>query len=129
MSNNRIHEVNKLSVVDAIVEPAPIPAEDIVSGTPEASVALLWRNQDGTLFSGVWHCTPGVFWLDHADETVTLIQGRATITPDHGEAIHVSAGETCFFPNGTRALWEVHETVRKAFHNHDPEGRLLGEAS
>jgi uncharacterized cupin superfamily protein len=118
----------KLSVAGAPVEQAPIPADDVVSATPEASVALLWRNEDGTLFNGVWSCTPGVFYLDHADETVVFIEGRATVTPEGGAPVELSAGDIGFFPNGTRALWEVHETVRKAFHNHDPTGRLLADA-
>ncbi len=128
MSTDRLDEIGKLSISRAAVEPAPIPDDDIVSGTPQASVAILWRNREGTLFNGVWHCTPGTFYLEHADETVAFIEGRATITPEGGEPIEVSAGETAFFPDGTRALWEVHETVRKAFHNHDPAGRLLGDS-
>jgi uncharacterized cupin superfamily protein len=129
VSSNRPVQIAKLSVRDAAVDPSPIPAEDIVSGAPEASVALLWRNDDGTLFNGVWQCTPGTFFLDHADETVTFLEGRATITPDGGEPLELSAGDTAFFPDGTRALWEVHEAVCKAFHNHDPAGRLLGQTS
>lgn len=125
MSNNEIARVAKLSVARAPVQPAPIPAKDIVYGKPEASVALLWRNEAGTLFNGVWHCTPGGFYLDHADETVAFIEGRATVTPDGGEPVELTAGDTGFFPAGTRVLWEVHETVRKAFHNHDAARRLL----
>ena len=117
--------VLNMSVIDASVEPAPIPADDIVDGAPQASVAILWRNAEGTLFNGVWHCTPGTFYLDHADETVALIDGRATVTPTGGEPIELRAGDTAFFADGTRVLWQIHETVRKAFHNHDPARRLL----
>jgi uncharacterized cupin superfamily protein len=127
LDNQDPARVAKLSVVDAPVTSAPIPAEDIVSGKPEAAVAMLWRNEEGTLFNGVWHCTPGAFYLDHADETVAFIEGRATVTPEGGEPVELTAGDSGFFPDGTRVLWEVHETVRKAFHNHDPSGRLLGE--
>ncbi|ESY62539.1 hypothetical protein X743_34385 [Mesorhizobium sp. LNHC252B00] len=125
MSNSEIARVTKHSVIQAPVKPAPIPAQDILSGTPEASVALLWRNETGTLFNGVWHCTPGSFYLDHADETVAFIEGRATVTPEGGEPIELAAGDMGFFPAGTRVLWVVHETVRKAFHNHDAARRLL----
>jgi uncharacterized protein len=126
MSDEQPARVVKLSIPGAPVEPAPIPAEDVVSGTPEASWTLLWRNPEGTLFNGVWHCTPGAFYLDHADETVAFVEGRATVTPEGGEPVELSAGDTGFFPAGTRVLWEVHEPVRKAFHNHDAAGRLLG---
>ena len=116
----------KASVLEAELEPAPIPAEDVISGNPEASWLLLWRTPDGTLYNGIWHCTPGVFMLNHPGETVCFIEGRATITPEGGEPIEVSAGEVAFFPEGTVGRWEVHETVRKAFHSHDSTGKMLG---
>lgn len=117
-------QVLSLPIIDAPVQDAPIPSEDIVSGEPKGSFTVLWSNDDGTLNNGVWHCTPGVFYLDHADETVAFIEGRATVTPEGGEPVEIRAGDVGFFPAGTRVLWEVHETVRKAFHNHDPSGGL-----
>lgn len=116
----------KYPVVDAPVQPAPIPAEDIISGSPESTMAVLWQSEDNTLYNGVWHCTPGVFMLTHPGETICLVEGSATITPEGGEPVRVRPGEVVFIPEGTRARWEVHETVRKAFHSHDSSGTLLG---
>jgi uncharacterized cupin superfamily protein len=116
----------KYPVVDAPVQPAPIPAEDIISGSPESTMAVLWQSEDNTLYNGVWHCTPGVFMLTHPGETICLVEGSATITPEGGEPVTVRPGEVVFIPEGTRARWEVHETVRKAFHSHDSSGTLLG---
>jgi uncharacterized cupin superfamily protein len=118
--------ITKYSVVDAPVEPAPIPEQDIISGSPDSKMAILWRSQDGTLYNGVWHCTPGVFMLTHPGETICLVEGRATITPEGGEPVSVTPGEMLFIAEGTVARWEVHETVRKAFHSHDSSGTLLG---
>jgi uncharacterized cupin superfamily protein len=115
----------KYSVLDAPMEPAPIPAEDIISGSPESSMAILWRSDDNTLYNGVWHCTPGVFTLTHPGETICLVEGRATITPEGGEPVTVLPGEVVFIPEGTVARWEVHETVRKAFHSHDSSGTMI----
>jgi uncharacterized protein len=119
--------IKKLPVLDAELEPMEIPAADVVSGTPEAAWAMLWRNDEGTLFNGVWHCTPGVFYLDHADETVTLLEGRATVSAIGFEPVELRAGDTGFIPAG-RVRWEIHETVRKSFHNYDATGALLGGA-
>jgi uncharacterized protein len=116
----------KYPVIDAPVLPAPIPAQDIISGSPESTMAILWQSEDKTLYNGVWHCTPGVFMLTHPGETICLVEGSATITPEGGEPVTVSPGEVVFIPEGTRARWEVHETVRKAFHSHDSAGTLLG---
>ena len=121
-------QITKYSVVDAPVEPAPIPAEDIISGEPESTMAILWRTDDGKLYNGVWHCTPGVFMLSSPGETITLIEGDVTITPEGGEPVNVRAGEIAYIPEGTRAKWEVHETVRKGFHSYDSTGGLLGPA-
>jgi uncharacterized cupin superfamily protein len=121
-------KITKYSVRDAPVEPAPIPPEDIISGNPESTMAILWRSDDGKLYNGVWHCTPGVFMLSSPAETITLIEGDVTITPESGEPLTVTAGDVAFIPEGTRARWEVHETVRKGFHSHDSSGTLLGGA-
>jgi uncharacterized cupin superfamily protein len=121
-------QITKYSVVDAPVEPAPIPAEDVISGEPESTMAILWRTDDGKLYNGVWHCTPGVFMLSSPGETITLIEGDVTITPEGGEPVNVRAGEIAYIPEGTRAKWEVRETVRKGFHSYDSTGALLGPA-
>jgi uncharacterized protein len=121
-------QITKYSVLDAPVEPAPIPPEDIISGEPESTMAILWRTEDGKLYNGVWHCTPGVFMLSSPGETITLIEGDVTITPEGGEPVTVRAGEIAYIPEGTRATWEVRETVRKGFHSYDSTGTLLGPA-
>jgi uncharacterized cupin superfamily protein len=121
-------QITKYSVLDAPVEPAPIPAEDIISGEPESTMAILWRTDDGKLYNGVWHCTPGVFMLSSPGETITLIEGDVTITPEGGEPVNVRAGEIAYIPEGTRAKWDVRETVRKGFHSYDSTGALLGPA-
>ena len=118
-------KILKYSVLDAPLEPAPIPAEDIIEGEPESTMAILWRSEDDKLYNGVWQCTPGVFMLTHPGETICLVEGRATITPEGGEPVIVVPGEVVFLPEGMRARWEVHETVKKAFHSHDSTGMLL----
>lgn len=116
----------KLPVVGAPVQPVPIAEQDVISGKPESSWVLLWRSQDGRLYNGVWHCTPGVFMLTHPAETICIVEGRVTITPEGGEPIDVGPGEVAFIPEGTVARWEVHETVKKAFHSYDSTGTMLG---
>ena len=116
----------KHPVVDAPVEPVPIPEQDVISGKPESSWALLWRSQDGRLYNGVWHCTPGVFMLTHPAETICIVEGHVTVTPEGGDPIEIGPGEVAFIPEGTVAKWEVHETVKKAFHSYDSTGTMLG---
>jgi uncharacterized cupin superfamily protein len=117
--------ITSTTIADTVLEPAPIPAGDVISGNPQASWALFWSSPDRTLYNGVWRCTPGVFMLSHPGETITCLQGSMTITPEGGEPVTVRAGELVYIEEGTRARWEVHETVLKTFHSHDSTGQLL----
>jgi uncharacterized protein len=46
---------------------------------------------------------------------VHILAGRMTVTPDGGEPLEISAGDTAFFPRGWAGTWEIHETIRKVF--------------
>jgi uncharacterized cupin superfamily protein len=126
ISESKVVEVLKLSSADMPRTAARIPTDDVVSGTPEASFSLLWANEDKTLFNGYWYCTPGVFHLHHPDETVVILEGRVTVTPDDGDPVDLGPGDMAFFAGGTRVLWEVHQAIRKGFHTYDPSGEILG---
>jgi uncharacterized cupin superfamily protein len=116
------------SVMNAPLGPAPIPDEDIVAGEPKGSTAVLRSSDDKRLNNGVWECTPGKFYLPHNyEETVTVISGRVTVTPEGGEPLELGPGDTAFFPAGTRVLWEVHETLRKSWHIYDSDGSLFAD--
>ena len=115
----------KESIADAELDPLPIPEDDVVSGNPETSSRMLWSSDDGTLFNGIWQSTPGTFMLDHPGETIAVLQGRATLTMSDGDSLEITAGDIVYVPEGARVKWEVHETVRKAFHCYDSTGKVL----
>jgi uncharacterized cupin superfamily protein len=112
----------KQAVSEASLDPMPIPADWVIEGDPQASAAILWMSADHKNCNGIWECTPGTFKWTHTDETATLVKGRVTVTPEGGEPMEITAGDVVFFPEGTTSRWEVHETVRKAFHLHAAEG-------
>lgn len=114
--------VVKAGVPDVQLEPWPIPAEQVIAGDPQASGFILWKSADGTLANGVWECTPGTFMWVHADETLCLVAGRVTVTPEGGEPLEIRPGDVVFFSEGTKTEWRVRETVRKAFHLHSAAG-------
>jgi len=109
-------------VVTAKLDPWPLEASQIVAGSPQASGTILWKSADSTLANGIWECTPGTFDWQHADETLCVVAGRATIAPEGGEPFEIGPGSVAFFPAGTRTRWTIHETIRKAFHLHAAEG-------
>jgi uncharacterized protein len=74
----------------------------------------LW--QDGDQEIGVWECTPGPSrWKLETHEFVQIVAGRMTVTPDGGDPIEVSAGNTAVFPLGWTGTWDIHETIRKVY--------------
>jgi uncharacterized protein len=112
----------KASVRDAVLDPWPIPAEQVLEGDPQASGYLLWKSDDSKLANGIWECTPGRFTWVHADETLCLVDGKATVTPEGGEPLEIRPGDVVFFPEGMKTEWRVEQTVRKAFHLHSAAG-------
>jgi uncharacterized protein len=110
------------STTDAKLDSWPLASEQILEGDPQASGCLLWKSEDSKLANGIWECTPGVFSWEHADETLCLVQGKVTVIPEGGEPIEIRPGDLAFFANGTKTVWRVEETVRKAFHLHSPTG-------
>ena len=121
MSTQTTSIVNQ-SVSEAQLGAFPVPADWIIEGDPQGSAVILWKSADGKQCNGIWECTPGTFDWIHTDETATLVAGRVTVTPEGGGPLEIAAGDVVFFPEGTKTRWQVHETVRKAFHLHAAEG-------
>ncbi|MCG6872199.1 MAG: cupin domain-containing protein [Gammaproteobacteria bacterium] len=54
-------------------------------------------------------------WSYETGETCYFLAGRATITPEDGEAVEVGEGDLVRFPAGLRCTWTIHEAVRKHY--------------
>jgi uncharacterized cupin superfamily protein len=107
--------IAKAHVSTAQLDPWPIPREQVIDGDPRASGVILWKSDDGTLANGIWECTPGTFSWVHANETLCLVEGHVTVTPENGEPFDISPGDIVFFPEGTKTQWHVTEKLRKGF--------------
>jgi uncharacterized protein len=95
--------------------PAPIPKDWILEGNPVASNRYFSSNADNTARSCIWDCTAGRFnWFYDIDETVCLLEGSVIIKDlQNGISSALKAGDTIFFPAGSRAEWTVESYVRK----------------
>lgn len=122
----------RMKLADAPMRPDPIPAAQILSGTPEASSTPLVSSSDDGFTSAMWSCTPGRFrWFYNSDEIVHIMEGHVNITPDDGSApFETVGGEVVFFARGSSAVWEITKTIRKValFRTDPPDalGRLRG---
>ena len=103
-------------IPDADLEPDPLDPEQIVSGSPEVSGAVLWESEDGRQIRGIWQITPGTVTDTEANELFVVVSGRATIAVEGGPVFDVGPGDACVLREGDRTTWTVHETLRKAYH-------------
>jgi len=118
-----------LSATEIPLEPAPINADWILEGSPQARNRVVFKSDDGTAWTMVWDCTAGRFnWFYSCDETVHILEGNVSLTTAAG-TVTVEAGNAIFFPAGSWATWHVSSYVRKvAFLRHTlprPAGSML----
>lgn len=94
--------------------PSPIVASWVLEGDPVARLELLSTSADGTASTFIWDCTEGRFnWFYTFDETLYVLEGSATLKTASGNLRHIVAGDTVFFPAGSRAEWTVNQYIRK----------------
>ncbi len=99
---------------DVELDPAPIPADWIIEGNPQARSKRLASSADGTSSIMAWSCTAGRFkWNYTVDETIHLISGEVFVTDENGNVRRVGPGDMVFFPAGSVSTWYVPDHVRK----------------
>jgi uncharacterized cupin superfamily protein len=102
------------------VQPAPIQADWIRSGTPDASNVIVARSSDRSAYTMVWECTAGAFeWTYDCDETVYILEGSILLSDAGNPQRRLSAGDAVFFPKGAKVSWQVEGFVRKLAFMHD----------
>jgi uncharacterized protein len=106
--------------------PCPINSNWILEGDPVARIELLSTSADGTASTYIWDCTAGRFdWHYTFDETLYILEGSVTLKDPAGTLRRVVAGDTLFFPTGTRAEWTVEGYIRKLAFCRTPLPRPL----
>lgn len=71
---------------------------------------------------GVWECTPGRYRRQiRSAETMHVISGSATFTPDGGEPVALAAGDLFFFGPDTLGIWDIHSALRKVYVIYTPD--------
>lgn len=85
------------------------------TGEPmHTSGVQIWA--EGGCSAGIWQCTAGPsHWTLETHEVIQLVAGSMTVTPDGGEPLKISAGDTAVFPKGWTGTWDIHETLRKVY--------------
>jgi len=104
----------------------PIHPDWILEGKPVARIELLSSSADGTANTYFWDCTAGRFnWYYSFDETLHVLEGSVTLKDPAGTSRLVVAGDTIFFPAGSRAEWTVDRYIRKLAFCRTPLPRYI----
>jgi len=106
---------NSWEVADmsAPMNPCPIRSAWIIEGNPIARMNALSRSRDGTSMTVIWDCTAGKFnWIYGIDETTYFLEGSFRLKDSSGSRL-IKAGDSVFFPAGSRAEWTVDSYIRK----------------
>lgn len=114
--------VHDLRIREAALDSWPLSKESITQGQPKASGKVLSKSDDARVVAGIWACSPGQFrWSWSYDETVVVVDGRATVTLGDGREVQLVPGSLAYFERGLDSVWTIHEPFRKGFHALSPE--------
>ncbi|MSO58239.1 MAG: DUF861 domain-containing protein [Thermoleophilia bacterium] len=95
---------------------APIgPRAGATRGEPVESATVL--SDHDSVETGVWEVTPGTFpgRKSGLQETFVVLAGSGTITGSEGDIVELHPGAVVHQPDGWHGVWDVVETVRKAY--------------
>ena len=87
---------------------------------------VLWRSEDGTRATGVWHATPGTIRGTFlTDEVSYVVEGRLTVVTEGAEPREVRAGDVMVMTAGLAVEWQIHEPMTKLWNVYRADGLPL----
>lgn len=64
----------------------------------------------------VWRKDVSEFnWEYNQTETCYIVEGKAIVTPESGEAITIQSGDLVTFPKGMKCVWNITEDIEKHY--------------
>jgi hypothetical protein len=84
--------------------------------SPRLATNAAFDATDGSVSTGTWEATPGVFARAVVDaEFSHFVAGSATFVTANGQRFDFRAGDAAYFPPHTQGVWTIHETLRKTY--------------
>lgn len=105
--------------ITADVALAPVPASDVVSGSPAQGTLALGGIAGAAL--GIWELRGGTVTDTEVDEFFVVLSGGAKIEllggpgVEAGTVVEVAAGDTMRLVAGTQTRWTVDDHIRKVY--------------
>ena len=101
---------------DVLADPldhAPLPADEVVAGSPTAAVLAL--DTVGQVKVGLWEMSEGTARDTEVDEVFVVVSGSGHVDFADGERIDLAPGVAVRLTAGERTVWTVTERVRKVW--------------
>jgi len=91
--------------------------ERLVEGDPSYKTWALDEARDGTVKTGIFEATPGANRSIKGEtfEFCHIVSGVIEITPESGETVRYTAGDSFVMKPGFVGVWKTIETVRKIY--------------
>eukprot|EP00026_Physarum_polycephalum_P022976 Phypoly_transcript_27554.p1 GENE.Phypoly_transcript_27554~~Phypoly_transcript_27554.p1 ORF type:complete len:118 (+),score=21.92 Phypoly_transcript_27554:87-440(+) len=95
---------------------------DIVSGSPYATVANQYTDASKTVSAGVWTSTVGKWgpWKQEVEEFCYIISGKAVLHSKDGTKQVFTKGDCFVIPVGFEGHWETLEDLAKYYCAAEP---------
>jgi len=92
------------------------PAERVLAGAPEHSLANFFTDATSQFFAGRWSSTRGKWRVRYTESELCVITaGRIVIEGDSGERVSFGPGDAFVIPAGFVGTWEVLEDCSKVY--------------
>jgi uncharacterized cupin superfamily protein len=102
------------TLADIELETGAIPAEWLISGSPETRSKILGRTKDMLALAIVWECGAVSYkWHYNQDEAYIVLSGEGFMTDVNGVEHRYGPGDVAFFPAGTDSTWRHPDHFRK----------------
>jgi len=98
-------------VTTAAVQHEPLPADEVVDGSPTAAVVSL--DAVGGAEVGLWEMSEGTARDTEVDEVFVVVSGRGSVSFEDGERIDLAPGVAVRLTAGEHTVWTVTERLRK----------------
>jgi uncharacterized cupin superfamily protein len=116
ISMSIVHIVAPALLPSTQFEQGPMPPPVNTHPTPTLASVPAFEAADGSVNTGTWEATPGVFSRAIVDaEFSHFITGHATFVTEDGRHFEFRGGDAAYFPPRTRGVWTIHETLRKTY--------------
>lgn len=93
----------------------PLPADQVVDGSPSTATLPLAELPAGGVEVGVWEMTEGTARDSEVDEIFVVLSGEGEVVFEDGSVVALRPGVAVRLNAGESTRWTVRRTLRKVY--------------